>query len=156
MVDSNRNGVPDELERYFEKTYGTPTKGADGTTKSVSSSDVDFLERSINEGYISVFFESNSAKPNTQSTNGINFMLTYLKANPNATVDIIGYSDEIGDSAKNEKLALARANNVKKTLVKSGIDESRLNVVSGGEDTSVDPDSKEARKMVRKVIFKLK
>jgi OOP family OmpA-OmpF porin len=83
-------------------------------------------------------------------------MLTYLKSNPNANIDIIGYSDEIGDSAKNAKLALARANNVKKTLVKSGIDESRLNVISGGEDTSVDPDSKEARKMVRKVIFKLK
>jgi OmpA-OmpF porin, OOP family len=167
MVDSNRNGVPDELERYFEKTYGTPnpknndSKSKEGSkdgskvTASTFSSDADFLQRSINEGYVTVFFESNSAKPNTNSTNGIHFVLTYLKNNPNAKMDIIGYSDEIGDSAKNNKLAFARANNVKKAIVKSGIDESRLNVISGGEDTSVDPDSKEARKMVRKVIFKI-
>ena len=169
MVDINRNGVPDELERYFEKTYGNPnsTNSKPNDTKTDTSknssgfasketSKEDFLKRSINEGYITVFFEINSAKPNTHSLDGISFILTYLKANPNANIDIIGYSDEVGNNDKNQKLALARANNVKKTLVKSGIDESRLNVISGGEDTSVDPTSKEARSVVRKVIFKLK
>jgi OmpA-OmpF porin, OOP family len=170
MVDSNRNGVPDELERYFEKTYGNPTntnsKPNDTTINSSTNSSSgfssketskeDFLKRSINEGYITVFFEINSAKPNTYSLDGISFILTYLKANPNATIDIIGYSDEVGNNDKNQKLALARAKNVKKTLVKSGIDEARLNAISGGEDTSVDPTSKEARSVVRKVIFKLK
>ena len=169
MVDTNKNGVPDELERYFEKTYGDPNStnskpndtetDASKNSSGFASKDVskdDFLKRSINEGYITVFFEINSAKPKTHSLDGISFILTYLKANPKANIDIIGYSDEVGNNDKNQKLALARANNVKKTLVKSGIDEARLNIISGGEDTSVDTTSKEARSVVRKVIFKLK
>lgn len=169
MVDTNRNGVADELERYFEKTYGnpidsnsTPNDATSNSTKNTSgfatkgTSKEDFLKRSINEGYITVFFEVNSAKPNTNSIDGISFILTYLKANSNANLDIIGYSDEVGNNDKNQKLALTRANNVKKTLVKSGIDGSRLNAISGGEDASVDPTSKDARSLVRKVIFKIK
>ncbi|MEC4005482.1 OmpA family protein [Flavobacterium sp. SUN052] len=163
MVDINRNGVPDELERYFEKTYAkNDVKKQEieisGDSKKVSqfTSKEDFLKRSINEGYITVFFEINSAKPNTQSLDGISFILTFLKANPNDSIDIIGYSDEVGNDNKNQKLALARANNVKKVLVKSGIDATRLNVISAGEDTSVDISSKDARSIVRRVIFKIK
>ena len=98
----------------------------------------------------------NNAKPNNLSLDGINFILTYLRANPDVSIDIIGFSDEIGKSEKNEKLALERANNVKESLIKSGIRASRLNAISGGEDNSVDPTSNEARSLVRKVIFKLK
>ncbi len=167
MVDNNKNGVPDELERYFEKTYGDPNaknknpeskESTNNSTKIASSfsSQEDFLERSINEGYITVFFETNSSKPNTHSIDGISFILTFLRDNPDVSIDIIGYSDEIGESNKNKKLALARANNVKNTLIKAGINESQLNVISGGEDTSVDPDSLEARRMVRRVTFKIK
>lgn len=147
MVDINRNGVPDELERYFTRTYGEANSAPAGT---------DFLKRAINEGYITAFFETNNPKPNDLSLDGVHFVLIYLRANPSASIDITGYADEIGPGDKNEKLALARAVNVKKLLVESGIDPARINVVSAGEDSSADRDSTVARSLVRRVVFKLK
>lgn len=146
MVDLNNNGIPDELERYLEKTYITKE----------SSSEKEVVKRLINEGYITTYFDTNKTKPTNVSTEGIDFMLTYLRNNPNASIDIIGNADEIGKSDYNEKLALERAKSVKAILMKAGIEESRLNVVSKGEDTSVDPASEGARKLVRRVVFKVK
>ena len=87
---------------------------------------------------------------------GINFVINYLKSNPEASLLIIGYSDEIGNDEKNKKLALARANSVKQILVESGIEEARLKTSAAGEDASVDPNSKEARSYVRRVAFRIK
>ena len=82
--------------------------------------------------------------------------MTYLRTNPTATIDIIGHADEIGSSEFNQKLALNRAEAVKAILVKAKIDPTRLNVISKGEDASVDKDSDGARKLVRRVTFKVK
>jgi OOP family OmpA-OmpF porin len=79
-----------------------------------------------------------------------------LKNNPGKTVDITGYADEIGSSEYNNKLASDRAQAVKTILAKAGISESRLNILSNGEDNSVDKKSDWARRLVRKTIFKIK
>jgi outer membrane protein OmpA-like peptidoglycan-associated protein len=71
-------------------------------------------------------------------------------------MDLIGYTDDIGDRFDNQQLGLDRANNVKDTLIKLGIDPSRLNTISGGEDRTYVPSSKETRSLVRKVIFRIK
>jgi OOP family OmpA-OmpF porin len=146
MVDLNNNGIPDELERYLEQTYSTKE----------SSTEREVIKRLINEGYITTYFDTNKTKPTNVSTEGIDFMLTYLRNNPDASIDIIGNADEIGKNTYNDKLALERANSVKAILVKAGIEESRLNVISKGEDTSVDPASEGARKLVRRVVFKVR
>ena len=83
-------------------------------------------------------------------------MLTYLRNNPNATIDIVGHADEIGKNVYNDKLAVERANTVRNTLIKAGVTATRLNIVSEGEDTSVAKDSADARRLVRRVTFKVK
>jgi OOP family OmpA-OmpF porin len=40
--------------------------------------------------------------------------------------------------------------------VKANVDASRLNVVAAGEDSSVEKDSDAARKLVRRVTFRVK
>jgi OOP family OmpA-OmpF porin len=40
--------------------------------------------------------------------------------------------------------------------MKAGIDGSRLNIVGNGIDDSVDRNSEYARRLVRKVVFKVK
>jgi OOP family OmpA-OmpF porin len=40
--------------------------------------------------------------------------------------------------------------------VKANVDPSRLNIIAAGEDTSVDIDSENARKLVRRVTFRVK
>ena len=105
---------------------------------------------------MNAYFDFNKDMPNEQSTAGINFLTKYLKENPSATADVIGYADEIGNSDYNKQLSQRRAENVKKILVDSGIDASRLNIIGNGEDASVNKDSKQARQVVRRVTFIIK
>ena len=109
----------------------------------------------INKGYVTTYFDFNKTQPTNVSTEGIDFILTYLRNNPSANVSIYGNADEIGNTAYNNKLANSRAEAVKNILMKANISASRLTVVSRGEDNSVDPSSEGARKLVRRVTFKV-
>lgn len=150
-VDLNKNGVPDELESYLNKTYGDVIKNS-----SSSLSNNELIKNLINGGYIATYFDYNKSTPTNVSTEGIDFMLTYLRNNPSASIDIVGHADELGRSAYNDKLSASRANAVKNILVKAKIDASRLNIVPAGEDSSVDKNSDGARKLVRRVTFAVK
>lgn len=149
-IDKNNNGVADKTEAYVLENYASKND----STQVLNYNDQ--IKSTINNGYICTYFDFNVAKPNNTSTEGIDFILTYLRNNPTASVDIIGHADEIGRSAYNDKLSNARATNVKNILLKANIDPSRLNVISAGEDTSVDKTSDGARKLVRKVTFIIK
>jgi OOP family OmpA-OmpF porin len=146
-IDNNQNGVPDELESYLEKTYGQ---------KSDSVATNSTVEQLINDGYVNVYFDFNSSKPTNASLSGIDFLVKYLKNNPNKTADVVGYADEIGSSSYNVELSRKRAEAVKQVAINAGIDASRLNVIANGEDTSVNKNSKEARQIVRRVSFQVK
>jgi OOP family OmpA-OmpF porin len=148
-IDKNNNNVPDETEAYILKNYGNKS---DTTTVY----DNELIKSLINGGYVAVYFDFDKSTPTNVSTEGTDFILTYLRNNPSASVDIIGHADELGRTAYNDKLSNARATNVKNTLVKANVDASRLNVIAAGEDTSVDKDSDAARKLVRKVTFRVK
>lgn len=147
-IDLNNNGIPDEIEKYIENKYKT--------NNASNNLDSETIKNLVNDGYVSVFFDFNKTTPNSESTESISYVLTYLRNNPSASVDIVGHADEIGSTSYNNKLSAERANNVKETLLKSGIAASRLNVVAAGEDTSVDKSSVSARKLVRRVTFKIK
>ena len=145
-VDVNKNGVPDELESYLDKTYGQNGNIATNGT----------IEELINGGYVNVYFDFNSDTPTSTSLSGIDFLVKYLKANPSKNAQIVGYADEVGDASYNQALSQRRADAVKNIAVNSGISASRLTVVANGEDTSVNKDSKEARQIVRRVTFSVK
>ncbi|MBF2707163.1 OmpA family protein [Flavobacterium soyangense] len=149
-IDKNYNGVPDATEAYVMKNYSSKTDNPQVLTNN------DQIKSTINSGYVCTYFDFNVSKPNNTSTEGIDFILTYLRNNPTASVDIIGHADEVGKSAFNDKLSNARATNVKNILLKANINPSRLNVIASGEDNSVDKDSDGARKLVRKVTFMVK
>ena len=153
MVDLNNNGIPDEMEATLARSFASKDSVAKTVEASTNSA---LVTRFINDGYIATFFDVNKSKPTNVSTEGIDFILTYLRNNPTASIDIIGHADESGDSVKNVKLSNDRAVSVKNVLVKGGISADRLNVVSAGEDTSVDGTSAEARTLVRRVTFKVK
>jgi outer membrane protein OmpA-like peptidoglycan-associated protein len=149
-VDANNNNVPDDVEKYIMENYTSKTD------KSPILSNNELIKSLINGGYVATYFDFDKSTPTNVSTEGIDFILTYLRNNPTATVDIIGHADELGRTAYNDKLSNARANKVKSILIKANIDASRLNVIAAGEDNSVDKDSELARKLVRKVTFRVK
>lgn len=149
-IDKNHNGVPDETEAYFLKNYTSKTDNTQVLTSNEQ------IKNTINSGYVCTYFDFNVSKPNNTSTEGIAFILTYLRSNPTASVDVIGHADEIGKSSYNDKLSNARATNVKNILLKANINPSRINVIASGEDNSVDKNSDSARKLVRRVTFMIK
>lgn len=156
-IDLNNNGIPDELERYVEQKTKEAVKnsqdGTSGTSGSGGRSGKSPYEL-INQGYINVFFDTDSFYPKSSSTNDIYFVINYLKDNPNASVDIIGSADVRGNTEYNNNLSQKRAERVKSIVEKAGIDSSRLNIVAQGEDDL--GKGSENLSLVRKVTFKLK
>ena len=147
-VDTNRNGIPDELESYLNTTYG------EGSNTAIKNQNT--IKELIDGGYVSIYFDTNSIKPFPSSVSNINYLVQYLRSNPNATADLIGYADEVGNVEYNNILSAKRAESIKQILVDAGIKASRLNVIGNGEDTSVNKNSKVARGIVRRVTFKIK
>ena len=161
MLDSDNDGVADYLDQEPNSAAGAvvDTKGKTIIVKDSENNVVNTesdLKTLINGGYVGVYYDFNKSTPTAESTGNLDFILTYLRNNPSANIEITGYADEIGSSSYNNKLSNARATNVKNILVKANVDASRLSVVAAGEDTSVNKDSEAARKLVRKVTFKIK
>lgn len=148
-IDRNNNGIPDELESYLEKNYG-------GSGNSGAGLSNETIKDMINQGYVNVYFDFNSTQPSSNSVSGLDFLAKFLKANPSAKAEVIGYADEIGNTDYNKDLSHRRAQTVKTILAKSGIEASRMTIVGNGEDNSVAKDSKVARQMVRRVTFRVK
>jgi OmpA-OmpF porin, OOP family len=144
MVDLNKNGVPDELERYMETKFVDKTNGGG-----------DMVVKYINDGYVAAYFETNIDTPTDVSTQGIGFMLNYLRTNPTKSISIVGYADEVGDTEANKDLSNRRANNIKDILVKAKVSPERLHVIPSGEDKTVEIASDGARRLVRKVTFRV-
>ncbi len=146
IIDKNANGVPDELEKQTDNSDNINNSG----TFSKNT-----LKNLINESYIAVYFDVNKSQPNSVSMDNIWLVLNYLRNNPTASLEISGYADENGNNDSNIKLAALRAENLKAILVKAGIDPSRLSTKGAGIDSSVDKNSEYARRLVRKVVFKI-
>ncbi|MFH6992998.1 OmpA family protein [Flavobacterium sp. FlaQc-48] len=139
------NNIPPAKEVIVEKAIINP-----------AVSDQDIVKDMINDRYYSVYFDFNKSTPIENSTAAIDVVLTYLRKNPSKSVDIIGYADQVGKASYNEKLSNERANNIKTIFEKAGIAPSRLNVIPEGADTSIQKDSEEARRLARRVTFKVK
>ena len=136
--------IPSKKEVVIEKQ--TPAQAVDN----------DLIKKMINDKYYSVYFDFNKTTPIENSTAAIDVVLNYLRRNPSATLDLIGYADQVGKAEYNEKLSNTRANNVKTIFEKAGIASSRLNVIANGADTSIQKDSDEARRLARRVTFLVK
>lgn len=147
-VDTTGSGIPDYMESALDKRYATKAdlENAQGGLD---------MQKLINEGYVNVYFRFNSDIPEVYSLNAVNYLITYMRQNPSARAELIGFTDEIGDPAYNQQLSERRANKVKELMVAAGIDGDRLTTRGGGEDDSVNRDSSQARQLVRRVTFRL-
>ncbi|ARN77781.1 cell envelope biogenesis protein OmpA [Nonlabens spongiae] len=151
-IDQNQNGIPDDMESALKAQYASKTD-VDNAMNDNSSTAGTTMKKLINSGYINVYFEFNSAKPTTYSLGAINTIITYMQENSSANATLTGYADELGNEQYNTELSERRAKMVRDVMVAAGIDESRLTLEAGGEDTSVDKSSGNARQLVRRVTF---
>lgn len=154
-IDENKNGIPDDMESALKSQYASKSDVNTAIKNSNNSTSGTTVKNLINGGYVNVYFDFNSTKPSTYSLNAINTIIKYMTENPSANATLTGFADELGNEAYNVQLSERRAKMVHDVLVAAGIDSSRLTVQGGGEDTSVDKSSSQARQIVRRVTFQV-
>ncbi len=84
-----------------------------------------------------LYFETGSAKLRAESEQQVKNIAAILKAYPNVTLKLGGYTDNTGDAAANQKLSQERAEAAKAAVTAQGIDASRLTAEGYGQDHPV-------------------
>ena len=125
------------------------------TTNNIIVESVDPAKELIEKGYVNAYFGFDSSEPQDGSLWAVGFVANYLKQNPDAKLNIIGYTDQVGNAGYNEKLSKKRADAVKQLLVEMGVDTSRLVSEGKGIDKGTKASSAGARRLVRRVSFEL-
>jgi peptidoglycan-associated lipoprotein len=85
-----------------------------------------------------VYFEFDSIRLSPQAQEILTKKARWLRANPAAKITIEGHCDERGTNEYNLALGEGRAQSAKAFLVDLGIDSSRLNTISYGEERPID------------------
>ncbi|QDO94733.1 OmpA family protein [Formosa sediminum] len=101
-----------------------------------------------------IIFDSGKSTIKGNSQGIINQMVTILQENPDWKFEIIGHTDSDGSEANNLTLSTDRANAVKTTIIKQGIEVDRLHVVGKGESQPLNANSTpEEKANNRRVAF---
>jgi len=80
-----------------------------------------------------VTFEPGTADLTDASMKSLDKVVQLLKEHPEVRMEVAGYTDNIGDAARNLKVSEARARRVLNYLVSKGIDPARLVAKGYGE-----------------------
>lgn len=126
-------------------------KELENQIKNLNNSTKQMMDANI----IHAYFDFDKDQPKSSSDRDIQTAIDYMKNNPSATMELVGYADNIGTAAYNENLSKRRVENVKNFMVKAGIDASRLSVSWKGSKGS-DQSTAEERALARKVVFRVK
>lgn len=131
-IDTDGDGVAD----YMDKEPNTPAGklvNFKGETIKVSSGG------GFASGYMpSVYFGFNSATVTAANHQRLAAIARVMKANSDLKVKVTGYSDKAGSEEYNKNLGMRRAKAVIKQLSQVyGIDESRMEAASEGENSPI-------------------
>jgi outer membrane protein OmpA-like peptidoglycan-associated protein len=138
MAASNRDQAVAAL--MAERRSETPAPAPTASTASTEQGQQDLA------GFA---FGAAKVPPAAKST--IDQLATTLKNNPGATALIEGHTDNVGNPAYNQTLALERAQAVRSALVREGVEAGRITVRSLGEANPVaSNDTKEGRRENRR------
>jgi len=106
---------------------------------------------------LAIFFDFDDFSIREDMWDRIKANAKYLLENPQVKVELQGNCDERGTNEYNMALGMKRALEVKKVLIKLGIDEKRINVVSFGEEKPLCLESDESCWAInRRVDFVIK
>jgi OOP family OmpA-OmpF porin len=144
IVDSDRDGVPDQNDRCPGTLEGlaTDSRGCAATSRQ-SSVRLD-----------GVTFELNSATLTSDASATLRRVADALRGEPNLRAEIAGHTDSSGADAYNLRLSQQRSDSVLQFLVSQGIDRGRLVARGYGETPPVaDNGTPAGRERNRRVEF---
>ncbi|PWU00350.1 MAG: hypothetical protein C5B52_08965 [Bacteroidetes bacterium] len=163
VPDTDGDGVNDEEDRCpvlagASGNWGCPVKETESTQNVVAATE-NAVEESHSAGLAakSVQFSFNSIILNNDNFNIVLQLADELISDRSLKIEIIGYTDNQGSEAQNQKVSLKRANNVGDYLRGLGVHEEQIIVKGLGSTKPVaDNDTEEGRNMNRRVEFHFK
>jgi len=101
-----------------------------------------------------VYFNFNRSKIRGSHQQEMESLLSYLKANANVNIKLIGHTDSIGSDAFNQKLSLRRATEVADFLSEQGVSLKRIQLEGVGSSNPISTNKTEAGRLLnRRVEF---
>ena len=141
--DADHDGVPDSEDKCPGTTRGAEVD-ANGCVK---------IEKVVLKG---VNFATGSSKLLPAASGTLRTVASAMKANGKIKVEVGGYTDSVGEDAKNLALSERRAKSVKTFLVNEGVAADRLSTKGFGKANPADTnDTPAGRANNRRVEFKL-
>lgn len=132
----------DDVQLYLKETSNNQLTLKDDVNKNMEQV---YIIEGIN-------FETGSSKIENEEIPELEKIAELLLINIDLSIQIIGYTDNVGDNAKNKILSLDRAISVKKYLVEKGIHESRILTLGKGSDNPrASNDTEEGRLQNRRI-----
>ncbi len=118
---------------------------------------LDKIEEGASIDLKTIRFETGSAELEAGYQADLVRLVNWLESNPNASVEIIGHTDNVGSDKSNLILSSNRAKTVKSFLVAAKIDESRLSASGKGNSEPISSnDTDEGRADNRRVEILIK
>lgn len=103
-----------------------------------------------------IYFESGSAKLDTNSNYALNVLKEAFVKYPNLKVEVSGHTDNTGDPNANLTLSIQRANSVKEYLVSMGVQADRMASLGFGITKPVaSNETEEGKAKNRRIEFKI-
>lgn len=177
VPDSDGDGVSDEQDKCPNEAgpannLGCPIPDRDGdgvndrddkcpsTKGTVENNGCPAIRKDIidkvNFAAHNTFFGRNSADLTPATIRALNKVVGILKSNPGFKLTVEGHSDNTGKAEHNLALSQKRADEVKKYLVRMGVDGSRLQAIGYGQQRPVaDNSTPNGRAANRRVEMKL-
>ena len=110
-------------------------------TYNYSQEKLDFGTDALPKVLVLFPFGSYNIKKALMGSDRLEVAATFLKENPNISIQLTGYTDSIGSKSSNRVLGLLRAKAVAKELRRLGVPRSQISMKSKGEENPIyDPD----------------
>lgn len=162
--DSDGDGLSDydEVMTYKTNPLLKDTDGGsidDGTEVNRGTNPLDASDDVVKVGVPIILegitFATGKADITPESENTLRKALKTLETYSDITVEIAGYTDDVGSATSNQKLSEKRANAVRDWLIREGITPERIQAAGYGESNPIAPNNTpEGKQKNRRIEFK--
>ncbi len=149
MLKDGANAAADFANKALEGvSFAAGSAGE--SLKNIFSGDGDKVGKTVT--FKTMNFATGKADVPADAMSEVNNLAALLKAFPNATIEIGGHTDNVGNADNNNTLSAARAGSVKAALVKAGINGDRITTKGyGSAKPKASNDTKEGQAANRRI-----
>ncbi|MCC5936741.1 MAG: OmpA family protein [Lunatimonas sp.] len=148
--DKGQAGLYVEREGFVPKIFNVEKDSLKNRDNLVIS--LDPIESGTYFIFENVFFDFDRTDLKENSIASLNRLKAFLTQNPGLRIRIEGHTDNVGNTAYNEKLSRQRAESVRDFLIQAGVASETVDVLGKGDKSPLVPnDSEENRALNRRI-----